>query len=88
MIRSTFPFNPVLVAMSYDGKDLTLTYKNRLSDGKFERVYKDIEQTVAYTLYYKRTGSEVVQYYTKFIKKPKPKPRNDYARNEYKNKFK
>lgn len=88
MIRSTFPFNPVLVAMCYDGKDLTLTYKNKLSDGKFERVYKDIESTVAYTLYYKKTGTDVVQYFSKFIKNKKVTPRKDSTRNEYKNKFK
>lgn len=73
MISATLPYNPLLAAMSYDGKDLTLTFHKPLSDGKTTRVYKDTPQTVAYTLFYKRTGSDVVRYYSQHIKKPKKK---------------
>lgn len=67
MASCTFPHNRLLLAMSYVGTELTLT----LNKGKRieTRVYADVPQNVAYTLLYKRTGSDVLSYYAKHIKK-------------------
>lgn len=67
MVSCTFPYNGLLASMTYQNEELNLSFKK--PKGVEQRVYAGVPQIVAYTLLYKRTGSDVVGYYSRFIKK-------------------
>lgn len=68
MVSATFPFNPVLVSMEYDNVE-KLTLEFRKKTGTQKRTYTGVPKIVAYTLFYKKTGTDVLMYFAKYIKK-------------------
>lgn len=67
MAACVFPYNPVLAGMSYNNNELTLEFKKKTGNEK--RTYAEVPTVVAYTLLYKRTGSDVLSYFANHIKK-------------------
>lgn len=67
MIAKQLPFNPVLAGMAYAGERLTLTFKKKQGNTQ-DRTYSGVPQTIAYTLYYKRTAEDVMSYFANHIK--------------------
>ena len=67
MAACVFPYNPVLVSMAYANEKLTLEFIK--PKGTQRRTYEGVPSHVAYALFYKRTGSDVVGYFSRYIKK-------------------
>jgi hypothetical protein len=67
MAACVFPFNPVLAGMEYKDSVLTLEFKKKT--GNERRKYADVPTNVAYGLFYRRTGTDVLMYFAKYIKK-------------------
>lgn len=63
MISTTLPKNNVITQMSYHNEMLVIMFKK----GQ-ERSYSGVPAPVAYGLYYTKTGSECLAYYSNNIK--------------------
>lgn len=67
MITTTFPYNPVLAGMRYQGEELTLVFKKK--QGTQERTYAEVPAQVAYKLVYAKSASELLSWYAKEVRK-------------------
>jgi len=67
MISTVFPFNPVLISMSYHDSKLKLSFKS----GIITRTYRantDEYQKIVWKLYHSKTGKDVVDTFNSEIR--------------------
>ncbi len=66
MLTTTFPINPVLAGMTYQGEQLTLVFKKK--QGTQQRTYAEVPKELAYKLVYSKTASDLLGTFAKEVK--------------------
>lgn len=61
-----FPYNPVLKSMNYINEQMTLIFKKEKT--LQTRVYAQVPKEIAYGLFYKKTASEVIKFFSSEVK--------------------